>query len=30
GWANTGMLMQQIAQLNREEEILPPPGDHVH
>lgn len=30
GWENTDMLMQQIAQLNREEEILPPPGDHVH
>ena len=30
GWANTDMLMQQIAQLNREKEILPPPGDHVH
>jgi putative copper resistance protein D len=24
------MLMQQLAQLNREKEILPPPGDHVH
>ncbi|SCX92851.1 CopD family protein [Nitrosospira sp. Nsp13] len=30
GWDNTGMLMQQLAQLNREKEILPPPGDHVH
>ncbi|SOD40281.1 CopD family protein [Nitrosovibrio sp. Nv4] len=30
GWANTEMLIRQIAQLNREEEILPPPGDHVH
>ncbi|MBA4142738.1 MAG: redoxin domain-containing protein, partial [Nitrosospira sp.] len=30
GWDNTAMLMQQIAQLNREKEILPPPGDHVH
>ena len=30
GWDHTGMLMQQIAQLNREQEILPPPGDHVH
>jgi putative copper resistance protein D len=29
-WDNTGMLLQQIAQLNREKEILPPPGDHVH
>ena len=24
------MLLQQLAQLNREKEILPPPGDHVH
>ena len=30
GWSNTGMLVQQLAQLNREGEILPPPGDHVH
>lgn len=30
GWRNTEMMMQQVAQLNREEEILPPPGDHVH
>jgi putative copper resistance protein D len=30
GWSNTPMLMQQVAQLNREKEILPPPGDHVH
>ncbi|SDA16497.1 putative copper resistance protein D, partial [Nitrosospira sp. Nsp11] len=30
GWSNTEMLMQQVAQLNREKEILPPPGDHVH
>ncbi|HET7062230.1 MAG TPA: CopD family protein [Nitrosospira sp.] len=29
-WNTTGMLLQQIAQLNREKEILPPPGDHVH
>lgn len=29
-WNNTGTLLQQIAQLNREKEILPPPGDHVH
>ena len=27
---DTDMLMQQLAQLNREKEILPPPGDHVH
>jgi len=30
GWSNTELMMQQVAQLNREEEILPPPGDHVH
>lgn len=30
GWRDTEMLMRQVAQLNREEEILPPPGDHVH
>ncbi|SEN16850.1 putative copper resistance protein D [Nitrosospira multiformis] len=30
GWSGSDMLMQQIAQLNREEEILPPPGEHVH
>jgi len=30
GWSDTDMLMQQVAQLNREKEILPPPGDHVH
>lgn len=29
-WNNTGMMLQQIAQLNHEKEILPPPGDHVH
>ena len=30
GWSSTDMLMQQVAQLNREGEILPPPGEHVH
>lgn len=30
GWTDIGLLMQQIDQLNREREILPPPGDHVH
>jgi len=30
GWSDIGLLMQQIEQLNREGEILPPPGDHVH
>lgn len=30
GWADTGLLTQQIALLNQEPEILPPPGDHVH
>jgi putative copper resistance protein D len=29
-WNNIGVLMQQIAQLNRENEIRPPPDDHVH
>jgi copper resistance protein D len=30
GWTDTALLTQQIAQLNHEGEILPPPGDHVH
>jgi putative copper resistance protein D len=30
GWVDIDLLMQQINQLNREREILPPPGDHVH
>lgn len=30
GWSESDMLLQQVAQLNREKEILPPPGDHVH
>ena len=30
GWNQPDMLLQQLAQLNREKEILPPPGDHVH
>jgi putative copper resistance protein D len=30
GWRDTEMLIQQVDQLNREKEILPPPGDHVH
>lgn len=30
GWANIDVLKQQLAQLNREDEILPPPSDHVH
>ena len=29
-WDNTDALMQQVAQLNSEKEILPPPGNHVH
>jgi putative copper resistance protein D len=29
-WNNTDMILKQLAQLNREKEILPPPGDHVH
>lgn len=30
GWADISFLTQQIAQLNSEKEILPPPSDHVH
>jgi len=30
GWTDIGTLMQQIEQLNRENEIRPPPDDHVH
>ena len=30
GWNDSDMLLQQLTQLNREKEILPPPGDHVH
>ena len=30
GWSDIGTLMQQIEQLNRENEIRPPPDDHVH
>jgi putative copper resistance protein D len=30
GWTDIGELMRQIDQLNREKEIRPPPGDHVH
>ena len=30
GWTDVALLIQQITQLNREREILPPPGDHVH
>lgn len=30
GWTNMDILMQQVAQLKREKEILPPPDDHVH
>ena len=30
GWTDFGTLMQQIEQLNRENEIRPPPDDHVH
>ena len=30
GWTDIGELMQQIAQLNREKELRPPPDDHVH
>jgi copper resistance protein D len=30
GWTDLGELMRQIEQLNREQEIRPPPDDHVH
>ena len=30
GWTDMAVLTQQVAQLNQEREILPPPGDHVH
>jgi putative copper resistance protein D len=30
GWNHADRLLQQLAQLNREKEVLPPPGDHVH
>jgi copper resistance protein D len=30
GWTDGALLIQQIAQLNQEQAILPPPGDHVH
>jgi copper resistance protein D len=30
GWTNIGLLTEQLTQLNRERELLPPPGDHVH
>jgi putative copper resistance protein D len=30
GWTDIGLLTRQIDQLNRDKEILPLPGDHVH
>ena len=30
GWTDLDSLQQQLVQLGREKEILPPPGDHVH
>jgi putative copper resistance protein D len=30
GWTDLDSLQQQLAQLGREKQILPPPGDHVH
>ena len=30
GWRDLNILLQQLDQLRREREILPPPGDHVH
>lgn len=29
-WSDINLLNQQLAQLNSEKEILPPPSDHVH
>ncbi|MEY3122468.1 MAG: hypothetical protein RI993_1293 [Pseudomonadota bacterium] len=30
GWNDPNLLVKQLAQLNQEGEILPPPKDHVH
>jgi putative copper resistance protein D len=30
GWTDLALVTQQITELNQEQEILPPPGDHVH
>lgn len=30
GWNESNLLVKQLVQLNQEEEILPPPKDHVH
>lgn len=30
GWASLDLLLQQLDQLDKEPEILPPPDDHVH
>lgn len=30
GWQNIGALMSQLTQLNQENEIMPPPGEHAH
>ena len=30
GWTDIDRLQQQLVQLAREKQILPPPGDHVH
>lgn len=29
-WSDMNLLSQQLSQLNQEDEILPPPKDHVH
>lgn len=29
-WSDMSLLTQQLSQLNQEDEILPPPKDHVH
>ena len=30
GWQNISALTTQLTQLNQEEEIMPPPGEHAH
>ena len=30
GWQNFDALTLQLRQLNEEDEIMPPPGEHAH
>lgn len=30
GWQNLGALTLQLTQLNQEDEVMPPPGEHAH